>query len=155
MPLTSIHKRAYIAFFVTQLKLRKLIDRRLLSLEKVGLDVYGMLLCLEEAPGQRLKMVEISEIIGMSPSGLTRLADRLEGQGLIARHACPKDRRSTHVSVTPLGIEARASAWPVMEAVIREEFCSMMSEEEAKLIGDVFLRGIDNPSVLPGMPSID
>lgn len=151
--LSSAHKRAYIAFFVTQLKLRKSLDKKLLESGRVSLDVYGVLLCLEEAPENRLRMIEIAEIIGMSPSGLTRLADRLESQGLIVRHSCPSDRRSIHVAITDLGLQERKLAWPVMVEVIRSDFASLMSEAEATVVGDIFLRGIENPNDLPGMPS--
>ncbi len=151
--LSPAHKRAYIAFFVTQLKLRKSLDRRLVERGRVSLDVYGVLLSLEEAPEHRLRMVEIAEIIGMSPSGLTRLADRLESQGLIVRHSCPSDRRSIHVGVTEKGLEERRLAWPVMVELIKTEFASLMTQEEAVLFGDILLRGIDCPNELPGMPS--
>ncbi len=151
--LSPLHKRAYIAFFVTQLKLRRLLDKKLIDSGRVGLEVYGVLLGLEEAPNHRLRMVEIADTIGMSPSGLTRLADRLETLGLIKRTSCPSDRRSIHVEITELGLEERALAWPVMVEVIQTEFADLMSEEEAKIIGDVFLRGINNPADLPGMPS--
>jgi hypothetical protein len=39
-----------------------------------------------------------------------------------------------------------------MVEVILSDFSSLMSEEEAKLIGDVFLRGFEQPECLPGMP---
>ena len=65
--------------------------------EATGLlpDEADLLVHLETAPEQRLRMADVSRSLGVSKSGVTRLVDRLEARGLIERAACPKDRRVT------------------------------------------------------------
>ncbi len=76
----------------------------------------------------------------LSRSGLTRLADRLEREGLIERHACSKDRRSTHVALTPLGLAERERAWPVYREVIKAEFAGNLEPGDAETVATIFGR---------------
>ena len=48
---------------------------------------------LADADGQRLRMGELADRLLLSRSGITRLADRLERQGLIERERCRGRRR--------------------------------------------------------------
>ena len=43
---------------------------------------------LDDAEGERMRMSDLAERVLLSRSGLTRLADRLESQGLIERATC-------------------------------------------------------------------
>src|ERR1051325_595362 len=45
----------------------------------------------------------ISEEIGISPSAVTQIADRLEKSGLVERGAEPDDRRMRNLQLTPYG----------------------------------------------------
>ena len=51
----------------------------------------------EMAPGA------IARQLALSPAGMTNRVDRLEGAGLVERHADPDDRRSTRVRLTAEG----------------------------------------------------
>ena len=42
-------------------------------------------------------MSELADAVLLSRSGLTRLVDRIEAAGLVARQAIPGDRRSSQV----------------------------------------------------------
>jgi DNA-binding MarR family transcriptional regulator len=46
-----------------------------------------------------------SELLGTDHAGMTRLVDRLEGKGLVARQPHPQDRRSIVVGLTDAGLE--------------------------------------------------
>lgn len=53
----------------------------------------------------RLRPRRIAELTGISPSGVTKLIDRLEGHGLVVRQvgSVPGDRRGTRIVLTPHG----------------------------------------------------
>jgi DNA-binding MarR family transcriptional regulator len=58
----------------------------------------------------------------VSRSNLTRLADRLEEAGLIARERSEEDRRGAYAVLTAAGQAMRKRMWPVYQAAIRELF---------------------------------
>lgn len=55
---------------------------------------------LADAP---LRVGELADRLGLAESTSTRLADRLEGHGLVVRRVLPSDRRSVVVELTPGG----------------------------------------------------
>lgn len=68
---------------------------------------------LREA-GRPLRMGEIADRIILSPGGTTKLIDRLEAAGYVARTPDPDDRRVTTVELTASGGEALEQARPVV-----------------------------------------
>jgi len=69
----------------------------------ISLARYDVLFQLLVAPDDRLRMHELASAVLLSPSGLTRLVDRMEQAGLVARETIPGDRRSLHVRLTAEG----------------------------------------------------
>lgn len=63
---------------------------------------YDVLAHLDMAGG-RLGLSELASSIALSPSGLSKLLDRMETSGLIRRDPDPHDARSTFASITPRG----------------------------------------------------
>jgi DNA-binding MarR family transcriptional regulator len=106
------------------------------------LDWYGVLLALEHAPAGRLRMGELAEHARLSPSGLTRLIDRIEAAGLVKRHLCPQDRRAFETVLTAKGRAARGKSWPIYARAIAEGFGNRYSEEEAQQLAELLGRQI-------------
>jgi DNA-binding MarR family transcriptional regulator len=50
---------------------------------------------------------ELSERMGCEPSNATFVIDKLEGLGLVERHAHPSDRRAKHLVLTAEGTAIR------------------------------------------------
>lgn len=67
-------------------------------------------------------MSDVAARTGLTPSGVTRVVDRLVGRELVARSACATDRRITHVSLTAAGRRLLDAALPdhleVVEAAL-------------------------------------
>ena len=89
------------------------LDAELSSVNDLPLRSYEVLLLLEDAPEHRLRMSDLSRSVLLSPSGVTRLVDRLERDGLVARQRCPEDGRGYNAVLTAAGVarlrEARAT----------------------------------------------
>lgn len=136
--LTKAEHLAWASFFVANGMMAKRIEKAMEISGVVGLEVYDVLLHLEMAQGQRMRMCELAEAVLLSRSGLTRLADRLEKDGLIERQACSQDRRSTHVALTAKGLAERERAWPVYRSVIKAEFAGNLGDGEAEQIAKIF-----------------
>jgi MarR family transcriptional regulator for hemolysin len=71
---------------------------------------WAVLFRLDRSEG--LKQSELAEILDLQPITLTRLLDRLAGNGLIERRADPNDRRANRLFLTP-------AARPLLERVTR------------------------------------
>ena len=57
-------------------------------------------------PGRELRMSDLAAQTLLTTSGITRVVDRLERDGLVARRACPTDRRGSFAA------HHRRPAWP-------------------------------------------
>lgn len=87
------------------------LDRH--GLTTVDLDVLVSLLAAGEGDADRRPiMSEVAARTGLTPSGTTRVVDRLTGRGLVTRSACPTDRRITHVELSPAGRALLDAALP-------------------------------------------
>jgi DNA-binding MarR family transcriptional regulator len=64
---------------------------------------FNALLRLARSPGSRLRMTDLATQTGMSTSGITRVVDRLEAEGLVERSVSDADRRSLLVAITRNG----------------------------------------------------
>jgi DNA-binding MarR family transcriptional regulator len=136
------HKAAWVMFIFASEALNREIDARLQEAGVVQLDVYDVLLNLEEAPDHHLKMSELADRVLISKSGLTRVVDRLEKLGYVERGSCPGDRRAVYASLTAKGLAERERAWPIYEKALVEVFASKLSVDEAEVLRNVMGRFI-------------
>jgi DNA-binding MarR family transcriptional regulator len=95
---------------------------------------YDVLWALQRAPGKALRMGELNEAVTISRSGLTRLVDRIEAEGLLERRQSASDRRAVEAAITPEGTKLLRRMWPVYEKVLRASFESKLSRSEAKAL---------------------
>lgn len=64
---------------------------------------YDVLFTLSRAPGGALRLRDLNEGILLAQSSLSRLVERLEARGLVARAVPADDARGTMVRLTPEG----------------------------------------------------
>ena len=74
---------------------------------------YDVLLTLAQAPERRLRMAQLADRVLLSRSGLTRLVDRLEREGLVRREPSPDDARGTYTVLTAAGLRRLRGAVPL------------------------------------------
>lgn len=110
-----------------------------------ALDWYDVLWELEKADG-RLRMHDLARRVVLSRSNLTRLADRLEDAGLVARQDSAEDGRGYDLVLTRAGRAMRRKMWPVYEAEIERVFSRHVTVEEARAIGEALGRAIASKS---------
>src|SRR5438105_12299452 len=83
---------------------------------------YEVLLFLNRAQDGRLRMGELAGSLLLTPSGVTRLVDRMEAKGLIQRQRCPSDRRGWLAVITTAGRSRLKAAAPVHLRGVEEHF---------------------------------
>lgn len=130
----EFHLAAWRAFLNTHAIVIDRIERELAEAGHIPLSSYDVLLALAEAPERRLRMHELAEAVVLSRSGLTRLVDRLEREGLLARERCGTDRRGAYAVLTPDGLAALRRTWPVYAQGIIKHFARHLTDEEVRVL---------------------
>ena len=65
-----------------------------------------VLIAVAESPETGIRPMDLADLAALTKSGLTRVLDRLEKDGLVARRTCPSDGRGQLVVVTAQGRRA-------------------------------------------------
>ena len=90
--------------------------RRDLAGAGLSLEQFDVLVHLAWAPSATLPLHELTASMvvadALSRTGITRLLDRMERDGLITRMVSATDRRRFDVSLTPPGRQRFEQAWP-------------------------------------------
>ena len=98
----------------------KELDAELEARHGLPLTSYEVLRSLRKAPHGKLRMAELAEHALLCRSGMTRLIDRLEREGMVGRSTCDKDGRGCYAVLTDQGRtvvdEARTSYLSVVRA---------------------------------------
>jgi DNA-binding MarR family transcriptional regulator len=114
-----------------------------------GLTVTGyealLLLARSESP---LRRVDLAGGLALTASGVTRLLDGLEADGLVAKATCPSDARATYAVLTDAGREKLGDASASHVAAVRDLFEERYTPEELETLAALLLR-------LPGAAAAD
>ena len=130
------------------LRAHALVTRRLegdlLAEQRLPLASYDVLVQLVEAPDRRLRMSELAERVLLSRSGLTRLVDRLERDGLVRREPCDDDARGLFTVLTDAGRRRLREATPVHLHGVAEHAVGRLDDDEAAALADLLAKMIDD-----------
>ena len=138
--LTLGELRAWRGLLRAHACLAKRLDAELERAHGLPMTSYEVLHHLEEASGGRMRMCDLAEQAQLSRSGLTRLVDRLERDGLLERCSCSHDARGAYACLTTVGRDRLEEARETHLAVVREHFFSRFSEDELSLLADMWDR---------------
>jgi DNA-binding MarR family transcriptional regulator len=90
---------------------------------------YDVLAQLDLAGG-RLGLSDLAARIWLSPSGLSKLLDRMESSGLIVREPDPRDARSWFAVLTPSGRARVRRARETHHALLASTFGSALTDRD-------------------------
>ena len=116
------------------------LERELVAGTAMPLGWYDVLLQLVEAPGRRLRMAELADRVLLSRSGLTRLVDRLQAEGLVRREPSPDDARGTFTVLTVEGFQRLRRAAPVHLRGVQQHWLGHFSDDELRELGALLAR---------------
>ena len=122
----------------------KALDAELLAAHDLPLSSYEVLINLRAAPDRRRRMADLADSVLLSRSGMTRLVDRLERDGLLVRDTCDSDGRGTFAVLTDAGEALLTRARATHLDGVRERFLRRFSEAELRQLAGFWNR------VLPG-----
>lgn len=92
------------------------------------------LLELERAGEGRLRLSELARRMVLKKYNLSRLLDRMEGEGLVRRAACPGDRRGAYAAITPRGRALRRRMWPAYHAAVERHLLSRLARRDLEAL---------------------
>ena len=75
------------------------------AFRKLALNEYDVLFTLSRCPSGWLRLNELNDHVLLSQSSLSRLVERLEKRGLVARMPAPDDGRGVLLKLTEEGVE--------------------------------------------------
>jgi DNA-binding MarR family transcriptional regulator len=138
--LTASELAAWRGFLRVHTALVRELDAELDAAHDLPLSSYDVMIYLRSAPGRRLRMAELADSVLLSRSGVTRLVDRLERDGLIVRDTCTSDGRGCFAVLTDAGEELLARARPTHLDGVRERFLRHFSDAELRQLAGFWER---------------
>jgi DNA-binding MarR family transcriptional regulator len=109
---------------------------------------YEALYVLSRAEGRRMRRVDLARRLLLTPSGVTRLLEGLEQNGLVERAECKSDLRVTYAQLTEAGAEKLDAASCGHVGSIRALFEAHFSPEEIDALASALAK-------LPGADHAD
>jgi DNA-binding MarR family transcriptional regulator len=104
-------------------------DGELGAVHGLGLSDFAAMHHLGEAPGTRLRRVDLARRLALTPSGVTRLLGPLERRGLVTREADGDDARATYAVLTRSGKSLVKDATATVNT-IAESILSSLGERD-------------------------
>lgn len=125
--------KAWEAFLRAHAAVVETLDAELQRERGLSLVWYDVLIQLADHAGS-MRMQDLARSILFSKSGLTRLIDRMERDGLVRRESCAEDGRGTLARITPAGRRVLARARTVHHRGIQEHFLAHLIGSETRAI---------------------
>jgi DNA-binding MarR family transcriptional regulator len=147
--LTENELGAWRSFLRAHAQITRALEAELITEHDLPLPSYDVLLQLAEAPGRRLRMTELADRVLLSRSGLTRLIDRLEREGLVARAACPNDARGTHAVLTDAGFGRLRAAAPTHLRGVAEHVTGRLTLVEIDQLRELMIKLMTDQGEVP------
>jgi DNA-binding MarR family transcriptional regulator len=138
--LSETELQAWRGFMRAHACLAKRLDAELERAHGLPMTSYEVLHHLDDAGAGRMRMCDLAEQAQLSRSGLTRLVDRLEREGLLERCSCQHDARGAYACLTELGRDRLAQARGTHLSVVREHFFSRFSAPELDALAHLWER---------------
>lgn len=140
--------RASGALLAAQTALSRLIDTEAVEPTDQDPTTIDLLVRLDQAPGHRLRAIELSRQLLMSPSHISRTIDRAEASGFVERGPDPDDRRASQVILTDDGREMLERFAPRLRAIIDRVIGQTLSADEVDTLV-VLLDRINDAALRP------
>jgi len=107
------------------------VDAELGGVHGLGLSEFAALHHLAEAPGTRLRRVDLARRLALTPSGVTRLLDPLERRGIVTREQDGHDARATYAVLTRSGKALEKDAAATVSAIAESVLASLGEKDRA------------------------
>jgi DNA-binding MarR family transcriptional regulator len=126
---------AWRSFLRAHATVTKKLECELLAEHQISLPEYTVLVRLLEAPDRKLRMTDLAEGVFLSRSGMTRLVDRMQTDGLIERATCATDLRVTYAQLTDAGYRRLKACTGTHLRGVRRHVTAKLAPAEVEQLG--------------------
>jgi DNA-binding MarR family transcriptional regulator len=121
--------RTWVRFVATHSAITRELEAQLMGAHGLTLSDYDVLVQLARAPEHKMRNIELAKTIVLTRSGVTRLVDGLERDGLVARASCASDKRGTFIKLTDEGMRRLREAADTHVEGVRQLFLERIGPE--------------------------
>ena len=104
------------------------------AMQSLSFPQMRVMRVLEDAEAGRIRMGELSAVLGVTARNVTTIVDGLEREGLVMRMPDPKDRRAILLALTPKGQEHIAGVYAMHYEAAERFFAALDTAERAELL---------------------
>lgn len=123
-----------LQFFLHLTKMQTVVSRRFDSrLGGLSLNEFIILFHLSQAPGEKLRRIDLAENIGLTASGVTRSLLPMEKVGLVGRETNEQDARVSFVTLAAGGKQKLLEALERAELIASDAIPTAKKEQLAEL----------------------
>ena len=130
---------AWRAFLRAHAAVTRRLETELETDQALSLADYDALIQLAFAPDLRLRMNELADGLMLTRSGVSRLVDRLVGDGLVERDRCSADARGAYAVLTEAGLARLRAATPTHVHGVERHFLDALADADL----EPFVRALD------------
>ena len=116
------------------------LNAELRSAHGLTISEFEVLLLLARAPERSLRRIDLANQVMLSPSGITRMLNRLGTEGLVENAKCDVDARVTYAVLTAAGAEKLRAAFSVQLAAVERLFGDELSVDEVETLAGLLGR---------------
>ena len=138
--LTEAELAAWKGFVRVHTAMARTLDAELERAHGLSLSSFEVLKALRCSPEGKLRMADLAEHALLSRSGMTRLVDRLERQGLLTRCQCSDDARGCFAVLSADGAALLDRARPTHLENVRARFLAHLAPEELGHLSAIWSR---------------
>jgi DNA-binding MarR family transcriptional regulator len=131
---------AFARFVHAHAAITQRLNAELLERHGLTLSDYQVLLLLARSDDGRLRRVDLVGRLPLTASGVTRLLEGLERDGLVRRAACSSDRRVVYAELSPEGRERVEAAAVTHLDGIRSLFAEHFTDEQLGTLAELLAR---------------
>ncbi len=132
--------------------MRRQLETEVLSPHGLTSNDLEALLHLSREPELRLRRVDLAQRLALTPSGVTRLLDGLQADGLVRKAECSSDARVTYAVLTDEGTAMLDELRADHVALLRGLFHDNLDEDDVAQLSELLGR---LPGVLDGLCADD
>jgi len=115
----SNEQRLALGFAAAWNRVERRLDHGLGAIRGISLAEYRLLRALGDAPNAQASRVDLAEVVGLTPSGVTRALRPMEKLGIVSTVKSKRDARLAIAALTPAGRELLSDASGVVDDAMK------------------------------------
>jgi DNA-binding MarR family transcriptional regulator len=130
----------WMGFLRSHATIMRQLSSELVHQHGLSINDYEVLLYLANAPDRRLRRVDLASSLLVTASGITRILQSLEREGLVESRTCPDDGRVSWACLTDAGLTKLKGARTTHLDGVARLFLDRFSERELARLGALLQR---------------